>query len=402
MLGGNRAVITGIGVLAANGSGKDAFWSSLVAGKSGIGPITLFDADDLPCRIGGEVKGFDPCDYIDAGLRPGKRMSRASQLGIASTVMALADAGLSVDDLNAHRETPVFVGVSTSAMDLFAKPPTMYTASASVPHAVSSSIGYSLGIDAKLHTVSNGCASGVDAIGAGAEQIRKFNKDIVLAGSSDAAITRYVFEGFARSRMLSLHNDEPQRASRPFDRDRDGGVISEGSAIFVLENLEHALARGVHIYAEIVGYGTAADKPGSAEGEGMAAAMRKALAAALRKPSEIGCISAHAPSDRRIDILEVQLIKQVFGEYARKIPLMSVKGVTGNAMAVGGAHQVAGAALSLDHGMIPPTANLENLDPECDLDCVAGEARAALLESVLVNSHGFGRGNSSLVLVRHK
>ncbi len=393
-----KAVATGIGVLAPNGNGRAAFWSSLVKGQSGIGPITLFDPAGLPCRFAGEVKNFNPLDYIDPRLKPAKRMSRAAQMGVAVARMALADAGLTPEDMSAYRETPVVMGVSTSAMDLFAHPPSMFTAMASVPHAVASAVAYTLNIEAKLSTISNGCASGLDAVAAGAFQIERLNKDIVLAGSSDAAITRYVFDGFSKSRKLSLRNDAPEKASRPFDRDRDGGVISEGAGMIVLENRDHALARGAHIYAEIAGYGSAADPAGPTEGAGMADAMRKTLANALRTTVRIDCIHAHAPSDKQMDLLEASMIKDVFGRHAGSIPVTSIKGVTGNAMAVGGMHQVVAALLSLEHGMIPPTANLENIDPLCEIDCVAGAARAAMLESVLVNSHGFGRGNSSLIL----
>ncbi len=400
MLSSNKAVVTGIGVLAPNGVGKDAFWSTLVAGESGIGPITLFDASDLPCRIGGEVKGFDPHTYISPKLKPGRRMSRAAQFGVAAARLALEDAGLTVDDLRACRETPVMVGVSTSAMDLFAAPPTMYTASASVPHAVGSAIAYTLGFESKLFTISNGCASGMDAIAAARQQVENFDKDIVLAGSADAAITRYVFEGFSKSKRLSLRNDDPQHASRPFDRDRDGGVISEGAGIVVIENREHARARGATIYAELDGCGAAADSPEAMEGGGMADAMRRALADACRNPEQIDCISAHAPSDKQMDLIEVELIKEVFGDAATRVPVTSVKGVTGNAMAVGGVHEFIAAVLSLQHGVIPPTANLETLDPACNLDCVCGGARDAALSSILVNSHGFGRGNSSVVVTR--
>ncbi len=396
-----KAVVTGIGVLAPNGNGKNDFWSSLIQGESGIAPITLFDASGLPCRFAGEVKGFDPLDYIDPKLKPAKRMSRAAQMGVAAARMALADAHLSPAMLRAYRETPVIMGVSTSAMDMIAHQPTLYTVSRAIPHAVASAIAYTLEIDATLSTISNGCASGLDAIAAGAFQIEYRDKDIVLAGSADAAITRYVFEGFAKSRKLSVRNEAPQQASRPFDRDRDGGVISEGAGVVVLENPDHARARGAHVYAEIAAHGTAADPLGAGEAAGMAGAMRKALGNALRTPDRIGHISAHAPSDPYMDAFEIGLIKEVFGPHAAAIPVTSIKGVTGNAMAVGGMHQAIAALLSLEHGMIPPTANLQKQDPECDLDCVAGCARAALLESVLVNTHGFGRGNSALVLTGH-
>jgi 3-oxoacyl-[acyl-carrier-protein] synthase II len=400
MLKRNRAVVTGLGVLAPNGNGKEAFWTSLVEGRSGIGPITLFDAADLPCRIAGEVKGFDPLRYIDVKFKPHKRMARAAQMAVAAAKMALDDAGLTTQELQKFHETPVVMGVSTSAMDLFANAPTMFTAMASVPHAVGSAVAYTLGFESKLFTISNGCASGVDAVAAGAEQVCKFNKDVVLAGASDGAITRYVFEGFCKSRKLSLRNDHPEKASRPFDRDRDGGIISEGAGIVVIENRDHALARGAHIYAEITGYGTSADPPTSNEAAGMADAMRKALASAYRSPSDIGHISAHAPSDQQMDAGEIAMIRDVFGGAAAAIPITSVKGATGNAMAVGGIHQTIAAVLSLEHGLIPPTANLENLDPACDLDCVSRCARTALLESILVNTHGFGRGNSSLIVER--
>jgi len=392
--------VTGLGVLAPNGTGRDAFWHTLVHGESGIGPLTLFDAGDLPCRIGGEVKGFDPLAYIDAKLKPHKRMSRAAQLGIAAAKLALCDAGLTNEELRNYAETPVMMGVSTSAMDLFAEAPTMFTAAASVPHAVGSSVAYTLGFEAKLHTISNGCASGLDAIAAATLQIRRMNKDIALAGASDAAITRYVFEGFAKSRKLSLRNDDPEHASRPFDKDRDGGLISEGAAILVIENRDHALARGAHIYAEIIGYGTAADPPGSMEAAGLSSAMRKALAHAFKRPEQIDHINAHAPSDKHMDVAELRLIREVFGSAAERIPVTSVKGATGNAMAVGGVHQTVAAVLTLDRQLIPPTANLEHPDPDCDLDCVYGQARHAMLETVLVNSHGFGRGNSAIVLSR--
>jgi len=396
----NRAVITGMGVLAPNGNSKDAYWKSLVDGRSGIGAVTLFDASDLPCRIAGEVKDFDPHRYIDPTLKPKKRMARASQFGIAATRMALDDAGLDLEALGELGEVPVVFGVSTSAMDLFANPPTMFTASASVPHAVGSAVAYTLGFDARLFTVSDGCASGLDALGVAAGEIEQGKADVVVAGSAESAITHYVFQGFARSRILSKRNDEPRKASRPFDRDRDGGVISEGAGVLILENLEHALGRGANVYAEITGYGASADPAESPPAAGMALAMRRALANACRRPEQIEHISAHAPSDAHMDRVETKLIKDVFGSHAYRIPVTSVKGATGNAMAVAGVHQFIGAALSIKHALVPPTANLENPDPECDLDCVSGSALALPLSIVLVNTHGFGRGNSSLVLER--
>ena len=400
MLTGNRVVVTGMGVLAPNGIGLEEFWRTLLAGESGIGPVTLFDASDLKCQIAGEVTGFDPHKYIDPKLKPKKRMARASQFAIAATTLALEDAGLDISDLRTFREVPVVMGVSTSAMDLFAKPPTPWTAVASVPHAVSSSIGQILGFHSKLFTISDGCASGLDAVANAANMIRNGETDIVIAGSSDSAITHYVFKGFGRSRMLSTRNDAPEKASRPFDRDRDGGIVSEGAGIFIMESLEHAISRNAKQYAEIIGFGTSTDQPGTPNGSGMKEAIRFAIADALKKPDQIDAVSCHAPSDEHMDRIEVAHIKSVLGSHARNIPVFSVKGVTGNAMAVGGVHELIASALSIKHGQIPPTANLDNPDPECDLDHVPHSFRSLSLNTVLVNTHGFGHGNSSLVLAK--
>lgn len=400
MLTRSRVVITGIGILAPNGVGKKAFWQSLLNRESGIGPITLFDASDLPCRIGGEVTGFDPEDYIDARLKPQRRMGRSSQMAVAGTRMALDDAGLTLDDLRSFGEVPVVIGVSTSAMDLFANPPNLWTASASIPHAAGSAISYTLGIPARLHTISDGCASGLDALAAAAHQIAQGQTDIAIAGSSDSAMTHYVFQGFAKSKRLSLRNDEPEKASRPFDRDRDGGVISEGAGIVVLENLEHALARGVDAYAEITGFGTCADPPESMVAAGLRSAMERAIANAGRRVEDVDHVSAHAPSDEHMDAAETQLIREVFGKHAYRLTVTSIKGATGNAMAVGGLHQAIATAMAIRERTVPPTTNLDHPDPECDLDYVPEGPRLADIQCALVNTHGFGRGNSALILER--
>jgi 3-oxoacyl-[acyl-carrier-protein] synthase II len=394
----NRVVITGIGVFAANGNSREAFWTSLLEGRSGIGPVTLFDCSEFQCRIAGEVKDFDPHDYIDPTLRPKRRMARASQLAIAAAHNAVKDAGMQIEDLKKRDMVPVIMGVSTAAMDIRGRPPRPWSAIAGIPHAVTSAIAFGLGFQARLATISNGCASGLDALWQAAREVREGKTDLALAGSADAALAPYVFKCFEASRKMSMRNDEPGRASRPFDRDRDGGVAAEGAGVLVIENLEHALARGATIYAEMISYGSSADSPSSREGEGLERAMRSALANAGCAPEAISCVNAHAPSDTHMDRIEVELIKQVLGPHAHRIPVTSIKGHTGNPMAVGGVLQAIESALSLYHQVLPPTANLETADPQCDLDHVPGAPRHLALERAMVNTHGFGRGNSCMLL----
>ncbi len=394
----NRVVITGIGVFAANGNSREAFWTSLLEGRSGIGPVTLFDCSEFQCRIAGEVKDFDPHDYIDPTLRPKRRMARASQLAIAAAHNAVKDAGMEIEDLKKRDMVPVIMGVSTAAMDIRGRPPRPWSAIAGIPHAVTSAIAFGLGFQARLATISNGCASGLDALWQAAREVREGKTDLALAGSADAALAPYVFKCFEASRKMSMRNDEPGRASRPFDRDRDGGVAAEGAGVLVIENLEHALARGATIYAEMISYGSSADSPSSREGEGLERAMRSALANAGCAPEDISCVNAHAPSDTHMDRIEVELIKQVLGAHAHRIPVTSIKGHTGNPMAVGGVLQAIESALSLYHQVVPPTANLETADPQCDLDHVPGAPRHLALERAMVNTHGFGRGNSCMLL----
>jgi 3-oxoacyl-[acyl-carrier-protein] synthase II len=388
-----------LGVLAANGTGLEAFWDTLVEGRSGIGPITLFDASDLACKIAGEVKGFDPLDHIDPSLKP-KRMGRFSQLGVAAARMALRDARLDPATLRAVNDLPIVLGVSTNAMDLTQAEPRLHTAVAGVPHAAASAIGYMYDLNTRLLTVSNGCASSLDAVASAARMVQEGETDLAIAGGTEAAIVHYVFESMLKCRKCSTRNDRPEAASRPFDRDRDYGVLAEGAGIVVVENLDHARARGVTAYGEITGYGTCADPPGDEEGSGLDHAMAVAIANAGRCRQDIDCINAHGPSDIHMDRVETTMIKRALGETAYAIPVTSIKGVTGCPMGTGGVLQLIAGALALRHECIPPTANYEHPDPECDLDYVPGQARFVKLRNVLVNTHGFGRGNSSLLLER--
>ncbi|MEY2439962.1 MAG: hypothetical protein QOI34_1347 [Verrucomicrobiota bacterium] len=406
----NRVVITGIGVIAPNGIGLRAFWDSLLAARSGIGPITLFDPSELKSQIAGEVKGFIAQDHIEPELRP-KRMARHTQFAYAAAMMALRDAKLEISNADLPSFSPVVVGVSTSALDVIER---VFTDSdrngfegispialgASKPQAAANVIADRIGAGAHAATVSSACPSGLDAVAIAAGMIRSGEAELAIAGGADAPITKHGLASFIATGLSSCRNDEPQRASRPFDRDRDSGVISEGAGMFVLENLERAQARNAPIYLEISGYATQRDRDPQIPGSGLVDAMRLALANANRTINDVDYISAYGPGHPILDAAEVRYIKEVFGDRAYSIPISSIKGVTGNPLAAGGPLQIAACALSFRDQLIAPTANLENPDPVCDLDFVPGRARKAKLNCILMNVRGLGGSASSLVVNR--
>jgi 3-oxoacyl-[acyl-carrier-protein] synthase II len=406
----NRVVITGMGILAPNGIGNEEFWESLVAGRSGIGPITLFDASDLKSRIAGEVKDFDPHNYIEAELKP-KRMARHTQFAYAATMMALEDAGLEISEADFPSPTPVVVGVSTSALDVIenvfrtsdnrgidAISPTAL--GASKPQAAANVIADRIGARANAATVSSACPSGLDAIALAAAMIRSGAAELAIAGGADAPVTKHGMASFIATGLSSFRNGEPEKASRPFDMERDTGVISEGAGMFVLENLERAQARGARIYLEITGYATQRDRAPDDPASGLADSMRLALANAGRSENDVDYISAYGPGHPVLDAAEVRYIKEVFGERAYSIPISSIKGVTGNPLAAGGPLQLAACALSFRDQVIAPTTNCDLPDPECDLDFVPLRARKAKLNCILMNVRGLGGSASSLVVDR--
>jgi 3-oxoacyl-[acyl-carrier-protein] synthase II len=406
----NRVVITGMGILAPNGIGNEKFWESLVAGRSGIGPITLFDSSDLKSRIAGEVKNFDPLDYIEAELKP-RRMARHTQFAYSATMMALKDAGLEISEADFPSPTPVVVGVSTSALDVIenvfrvsdnrgidAISPTAL--GASKPQAAANVIADRIGARARAATVSSACPSGLDAVALASAMIRSGAAELAIAGGADAPLTKHGMASFIATGLSSLRNGEPEKASRPFDVERDSGVISEGAGMFVLEDLERAQARGANIYLEISGYATQRDRAPDDLGSGLADSMRLALANASRSVADIDYISAYGPGHPILDAAEVRYIKEVFGERAYSIPISSIKGVTGNPLAAGGPLQLAACALSFRDQVIPPTTNCELPDPECDLDFVPLRARKVKLDCILMNVRGLGGGASSLVVDR--
>ena len=406
----NRVVITGMGILAPNGIGIDAFWESLLAGRSGIGPITLFDATDFKSRIAGEVKNFDPLDYIEPEQKP-KRMARHTQLAYAATMMALRDAGFDPDNLELPSPVPVIIGVSMNSMDVLERAleavrdnrlnrvsPT--TCATSLPQGPANVIADRIGTYAHATTVSSACPSGLDAVADAATAIRMGVADIAIAGGSDAPITPISMASFAAADLSSRRNGEPEKASRPFDLDRDSGVISEGAGVFVLENLEHALARGARTYLEITGYSKQRDRDTTIPGSGLEDSMKMALANAGRTLDDIDYISAYGPGHPVLDAVEVGIIKRVFGQESYCVPVSSIKAVTGNPLAAGGPMQLAACALTIRDQLIAPTGNYEIADPECDLDFVPNHPRKSKVDCALINVRGLGGSASSMVVSR--
>lgn len=403
----NRAVITGLGVVSPIGIGREAFWEALIAGRSGVGPITLFDASQLKSRVAAEVKDFNPLDYIDPALKP-KRMSRHTQFALAATKLALEDARIDADALIKGQELPVLVGISTSDFSIIAesgavvheKGPSQaspFVITATNPHAVASTIAAYLKCPARCVTVSNTCAAGMDAVALGADLIRKGSHDLVLAGGTDAPIAMVPFANFDNAGMASRRNDDPESAGRPFSKDRDTGVIGEGCGMLLIENLESALARGATIYAEIGGYGIFTDPNPAIPGSGWEESMRQAIENSGMIPEDIDYICAWGPGHPVIDKVETDMIKKIFGKRAYSIPITSIKGAIGNPLAGAAPLMIAGCALALCRGILPTTAHCSVPDPECDLDYIPDKSRQASISTVLMNAHGLGGGNSSMI-----
>jgi 3-oxoacyl-[acyl-carrier-protein] synthase II len=405
----NRVVVTGMGVLAPNGIGLDAFWDSLVHGRSGVGPITHFDATSFKSRIAGEVKDFEPLDYIDQKFKP-NRMARHTQFAFAAMKMALADANFEPAKHRIDHPIPVMLGVSSTAMeileggweDLSRRGPRGVSPGVvdCQPQAATQMLTMALGISARATTIASACPSGLDAIASAAAMIRQGEADVAVAGGTDATITPLSMASFASAGLSSTRNTEPERASRPFDLLRDSGIISEGAGMLILENYETAVARGVSPHLEITGYGTQGDDYASDELFGLGQTMRHALEIAGKKPEEIDYICAYGPGHPALDIVETDMIKRVFGHRAYSVPVSSIKGVTGNALSAAGPHQMITCALCFKHNIIPPTANYEVSDPRCDLDYVPRRFRNRRINTALINVRGLGGGNSSMVVER--
>lgn len=406
-----RIVITGMGAMSPLGHSAEESWQSAVAGRSGVAPITQFDASDFPCRIAGEVKDFVPEEYMD--YKEARRMSRASQLAVAAAVMALQDAGLAPTVPNPER-TGVVIGTGMGGLERADENLQVYrqkglsrvnpfSLTSSLPNMPSHHVSLTAQTMGPISTVVAACATGTQAIGESIEFIRRGAADIVLAGGVEGLVHEAALAGFAAMRALSTgYNECPQRASRPFDQDRDGFILSEGAGVVVLECLDDALERGAHIYAEVLGHASSSDAYHVAapdpDGEGAIRAMRWALEDANVDPVELDYINAHGSSTPINDRVETLAIKKLFGETAYEIPVSSSKSVMGHAMGATGALEAIFCAYALQEGILPPTINYETPDPDCDLDYVPNVAREDDIRLAMSNSFGLGGQNACLVL----
>lgn len=407
-----RVVITGLGLLTPLGRGVEENWQQLCAGRSGIGRIDRFDASMLPVRIAGQVKGFDPSTVIER--RELKKLDLFSQFAVACAQQALADAGWSASVSDADR-TAVILGVGMGGIASmedgvrgFYEGGMKRVSAFFIPRLIANlapaHVAMRFGLRGENFAIASACASGGHAVGEAVRRIRAGYQDAALAGGVEAPITPLGVAGFASMKALSTRNDEPERASRPFDRQRDGFVIAEGAGMLFLETLEAAVARGARIYAEIVGYGANDDAhhmtSPSPDGRGAAECMLRALRDAALEPQAIGYINAHGTSTPLNDVVETLAIKTVFGAHAYRLAVSSTKSMTGHTLGAAGAIEVAYTALALYHQVLPPTINYEDPDPDCDLDYVPNRARPAAIECALSNAFGFGGTNCTVVLRR--
>ena len=407
-----RVVVTGVGMITPLGVGTGPTWEAILAGKSGVGPITKFDASQFSTTIAAEVKGFAPEDFVDR--KEIKRMDPFIHLAMASAHLAMEDAGLSIDGEMGPR-VGVYMGSGLGGLSTLERYHQAYLEEGVrkispffIPMLISNlapgHIAIRYGAKGPNITTTTACAASSHAIGEALVAIRRGVCDAVIAGGSEATITPMGLGGFCAMKALSSRNDDPERASRPFDKDRDGFVMGEGAAILILEELEFARGRGAKIYAELCGYGASGDAhhvtapaPG---GEGAVRCMRAALEDARIRPEEVEHINAHGTSTPYNDQFETMAIKTVFGEHARNLAVSSTKSMTGHLLGAAGAVEGAFSVLALRDGVIPPTINYTTPDPECDLDYVPNEARRKAIRYALSNSFGFGGTNSCLLFGR--
>jgi len=407
-----RVAITGMGAVTPLGASVEQFWEGLIAGRSGIAPITLCDPSPFPCRIAGEIPDFDPEKYLSP--REARRMARFSQVSIAAASMAMENSGLDLEREDRER-VGVLLGNGAGGLpttqdaceDLSTKGAMRinpFFIPMMLPNMAAANVARIFGAKGYNSTVVTACAASNQAIGEAAEAIRRGAVDIILAGGSEASISGIGLSGFCILKALSTHNEEPDKASRPFDAQRDGFVPAEGAGILILENMEHAMNRGASILAELVGYGVSCDAFHAVQpdetGEGASRAMRWALADAGISPEDVDYINAHGTSTPLNDASETKAIKRVFGDGAYKVPISSTKSMTGHALGGAGALEAVACIKTIQEGIIHPTVNQEHPDPACDLDYVPNVARHQNVDVVLSNSFGFGGQNTCIVLRR--
>lgn len=409
-----RVVITGLGAVTPLGNDVPATWHNAIAGRSSAGPITQFDASGYKTRFACEVKDFDVSPLV--GKKEARRMDRFTQFAVAAAKQALDDSRLSVT-LDDSWRTGVFIGTGTGGIgtlesetrQLIAKGPdrvSPFMVPMMLPDTAASQVAIQFGLRGPNMAVVTACASGNNAIGEAADCIRRDAADVMLAGGAEAAVTPISIAGFSSMTAISSRNDSPERASRPFDKERDGFVVGEGAAVLVLEELEHALTRGAKIYGELRGYGSTADAyhvtAPEEHGTGAAMAMRAALKQAGLRPDQIDYINAHGTSTPLNDKSETTAIKALLGEAAYQIPISSTKSMTGHLLGAAAAIEAVFCLKVIDEGIIPPTINYEYPDPACDLDCVPNTARPATVDVVMSNSFGFGGHNAVVIFSRYQ
>ncbi|NLL06181.1 MAG: beta-ketoacyl-ACP synthase II [Clostridiaceae bacterium] len=408
-----RVVITGMGVVSSLGIGVDNFWNSIKEGKNGISSVTKIDVSNMSCKVAAEIKEFDPTQFIDK--KEAKRMDKYTQYAIAAAKIAVESSGLDLEKVDQYR-FGVVVGSGIGGMETFEDQHNVYLNKGPgrvspffipmmIPNMAAGLLAIQFGAKGFNECVVTACATSTNAVGDAFKVIQRGDADILITGGAEACITPMAFSGFCSMKAMST-NEDPSCASRPFDAQRDGFVMGEGSGILILEELEHAKARGANIIAEVVGYGCTNDAhhmtAPAPEGEGGARCMKMAINDAGISPDEIGYINAHGTSTEYNDKFETAAIKTVFGEYSKKLPISSTKSMTGHLLGGAGAIEAIITALSLKEGFLPATINYSTPDPECDLDYIPNKGRNADINYALSNSLGFGGHNATIVLKKYQ
>ena len=408
-----RVVITGMGVVTGLGDNLEQFWSALCAGQSGVGPLTLFDTTDFKVHFGGQVRDWDPVARF--GVKEARHLDRFAQFALGASISAVAHSGIEFERYPSHT-CGVLIGSGIGGLNEFESQHTVmmtkgpsrispFTIPKLMVNAASGHVSIRWGLCGPNSAIATACASAANAIGDAYKIIQRGLADVMITGGSEAAITHMGLGGFAAMRALSTRNDDPARASRPFDRDRDGFVLAEGAGILVIEAEEVALARGARIYAELLGYGMSADgshiTAPDEEGRGAARAMKLCLLDAALPPEAVGYINAHGTSTGLGDLAETKAMKTIFGAHAQKLMVSSTKSELGHLLGASGGVELIISALAIDRGVLPPTINLDNPDEGCDLDYIPHVAREAHVDYVMSNSFGFGGHNASLLIGRY-
>jgi 3-oxoacyl-[acyl-carrier-protein] synthase II len=409
-----RVVLTGLGALTPVGNTTEEFWSAITQGKSGVGPITRFDTTGYPTRIAGEVRNFDEGKYVDK--KEARRLDPYLKYAVATSVMAVEDAAIDSGKVDSTRFGVCIgsgIGGITTLIDgedaRREKGPdrvSPFVVPMLIINMASGLVSMRFGAKGPNSSVVTACATGNHAIGDAFKMIERDDADVMIAGGAEAMIVPLTIAGFCSMKAMSTRNDEPEKASRPFDAGRDGFVCGEGAGIVVLESLEHAVRRDARIYAELVGYGMTSDAhhmtAPDPDGDGAARAMQMALRDAGVEPDVVGYINAHGTSTPYNDKFETIAIKRVFGDHARKLAVSSTKSMTGHLLGAAGGVEAVATALALHHGLLPPTINYERPDPDCDLDYVPNQARKVDVEYALSNAFGFGGTNATLLFRRYR